>query len=194
VGRLRSAVFLDRDGTLNVKPAPHEYVRSVDEFSWLPGAVKALGRLARAGYVLTVVSNQRGIARGLVTWEALRAIEARIQHDLAAEDCSIAAFRYCPHELHANCPCRKPRPGMMHELAETLSLDLARSWAVGDCETDVEAGRAAGCRTALVGQERATAAADVGAPTLGAVASAILGEVQREGSRSLRSASNPATS
>jgi histidinol-phosphate phosphatase family protein len=194
VGRLRPAVFLDRDGTLNVKPAPHEYVRSVDEFSWLPGAVKALGRLARAGYVLTVVSNQRGIARGLVTWETVRAVEARIQRDLAAEDCSIAAFRYCPHDLDANCACRKPRPGMIYDLAEALSLDLPQSWVIGDCETDVEAGRAADCRTALIARDTATAVGDVVAPTLGTVISAIVGEVQRGGSSSPRAASNPATS
>jgi len=145
------AVFLDRDGTLNVRPAEHEYVRSVDDFHWLPGAVEGLARLQRAGYLLALVSNQQGVARGVVSTSTLRDIEARIQEDLSGVGCQIGAFRYCVHAAEDRCSCRKPEPGMLCELARELDLDLSRSWMVGDAESDVEAGRAAGCRTALLG-------------------------------------------
>jgi D-glycero-D-manno-heptose 1,7-bisphosphate phosphatase len=146
----RRAVFLDRDGTLNVRPAEHSYVETLEGFVWLPGAVEGASALARAGYVLAVASNQRGIARGLVSWSAIAAIEAEIQARLGEHGAQIAAFRYCPHELDEGCDCRKPAPGMLLALARELDVDLARSWMVGDSRSDVAAGRAAGCRTALI--------------------------------------------
>jgi D-glycero-D-manno-heptose 1,7-bisphosphate phosphatase len=167
----RKAIFLDRDGTLNVRAPEHEYVTSVRDFAWLPGAVEGVARLARAGYVLTVVSNQRGVARGLVTRETLREIEQRIQRDLVAEHCAIERFHYCFHESEDDCECRKPRPGMILDLAEELDLDLAASWVIGDTETDVAAGRAAGCLTALVGE--AEGDPDLVAPSLDAASAAI---------------------
>jgi D-glycero-D-manno-heptose 1,7-bisphosphate phosphatase len=167
VGSLsRRAVFLDRDGTLNVRPAEHAYLTSADEFEWLDGAVEALARLARGGFVLAVVSNQRGVARGLVTQEVLAEIERRMQEDLAAHGCRIEAFSYCPHDIEDRCGCRKPEPGMLLDVAEQLDLDLARSWMVGDTAADVQAGRAAGCRTALVAVAPGTATADVVVSTL----------------------------
>ena len=146
----RRAVFLDRDGTLNVRPAEHEYVTSLAAFTLLPGAIEGAVALARAGFLLAVVSNQRGLARGLVTEQTLRDIEAEIQSALAPHGVQITAFRYCPHELDANCECRKPRPGMILELAQTHGIDLASSWTIGDSPADVEAGRAAGTHTALI--------------------------------------------
>ena len=148
---MNRAVFLDRDGTLNVRPPVHEYVRDVDDFVWLPGSLEALARLAGAGYLLAVVSNQRGVARGLVTEDALRRVEHRMLHDLRAHGGRIDAFRYCVHDLAEGCDCRKPKPRMVLDLARELDLDLARSWMVGDSDDDVLAGQAAGCRTVLVG-------------------------------------------
>jgi histidinol-phosphate phosphatase family protein len=169
----RRAAFLDRDGTINVKAAEHEYIDSVDDFVWLPGAIDGIARLANAGYVLVVVSNQRGIARGLVQIEVLRAIEAKIQRDLAPRNCAIEAFRYCFHDVEDSCDCRKPRPGLITRAADDLALDLDDSWMIGDSETDVAAGKAAGCRTALIGAADANTAADVVAPSL-ARASALI--------------------
>ena len=152
MGRLtRPGVILDRDGTLNVRPREHEYVASEREFSWLPGAAESLCLLAQTGYVLAVASNQRGVARGLVTVETLHAIEERIQHELAGRSCKIDAFRYCVHDDADGCDCRKPRPGMIFALARELGLDLGRSWVIGDSTSDIRAGEAAGCRTALIG-------------------------------------------
>jgi D-glycero-D-manno-heptose 1,7-bisphosphate phosphatase len=181
VGSLsRRAVFLDRDGTLNERPPEHEYVSSEHDFAWLPGAREALARLARTGFVLAVASNQRGVARGLVTVAALHAVERKIQADLEPHGCRIEAFGYCLHDLDAGCACRKPRPGMLHDLAASLDLDLASSWMVGDAGSDVEAGRAAGCRTALVGAANARgAAADLVAPTLDETSRLIVASVGR---------------
>ena len=165
MGRLRAA-FLDRDGTLNVRPPPHEYVTTADAFEWLPGAREGVAGLARAGYVLTVVSNQRGVARSLLTMKTLRSIEERIQNSLRALGVQIAAFRYCVHDIEASCACRKPAPGLILELAQELELDIGRSWMIGDSETDVATGRRAGCRTALVGQITAPTDADVTGATL----------------------------
>jgi D-glycero-D-manno-heptose 1,7-bisphosphate phosphatase len=164
-GVTRRAVFLDRDGTLNVRPREHEYVTSDSEFVWLPGAREGLARLARAGFVLTVVSNQRGVARGIVTRAALAAIEQRIQCDLAACDCAVTAFRYCVHD-GAECECRKPKPGLVLDLARELDLDLAASWMIGDTEDDVAAGAAAGCTTVLLGDRGVATCADALAASL----------------------------
>jgi histidinol-phosphate phosphatase family protein len=167
VDRLRRpAAFLDRDGTLNVRPPEHEYLTSEREFVWLPGAAGGVARLARAGYALAVVSNQRGVARGLVTPDTLRAIERRIQLDLASLGCTIEAFRYCFHDEEDACDCRKPGSGMITRLAEELNIDLPRSWMIGDSESDILAGEGAGCRTGLVGQSPIDVAPDVVAPSL----------------------------
>jgi D-glycero-D-manno-heptose 1,7-bisphosphate phosphatase len=171
---LRAGVLLDRDGVLNVRPPNHRYVESVDAFEWLSGARAALGVLSRAGYPLAVVSNQRGIARGLVTWSTLRAIEARIQDDLAPFGAQVTGFYYCPHERDEGCGCRKPRPGLLLQAAGELQLNLALSTMIGDSEDDVKAGRAAGCYTILVGSTGSATAPDLVAPDLGSAARAII--------------------
>jgi histidinol-phosphate phosphatase family protein len=148
---MRPGVILDRDGTLNVRPREHEYVTSEREFTWLPGAAEGVCLLAQAGYVLAVASNQRGVARGLVTFATLRAIEERIRHELAGHGCKVDAFRYCVHDDGDGCDCRKPKPGMIFALARELGLDLRKSWVIGDSTSDIRAGLAAGCRTALIG-------------------------------------------
>jgi D-glycero-D-manno-heptose 1,7-bisphosphate phosphatase len=162
----RPAVFLDRDGTLNVRPPEHSYVCSADQFFWMPGAPVGAALLARAGYLLTVVSNQRGVARGLVRETSLKAIEARVQEGLNAYGCRIEAFRYCPHDVSDHCSCRKPRPGLVLGLAEELDLDLSRSWMIGDSKSDVLAGAAAGCRTILLADTSPDVPADVVVPSI----------------------------
>lgn len=144
------AVFLDRDGVLNERPPAHEYVTSADQFVWLPGARDAVARFKASGWKVAVVSNQRGVARGLVTFEVLAEIERKIQEDLGP-DAAIDGFYYCPHDLDEGCDCRKPRPGLLVRAAGDLGLDRAQSWMIGDEQSDVEAGRAAGCATILIG-------------------------------------------
>jgi D-glycero-D-manno-heptose 1,7-bisphosphate phosphatase len=159
----RAAAFLDRDGTLNERPEPHHWVTDMSEFRILPGTVEGLTRIARCNLALVVVSNQRGLTRGAVTQELLRATEAAIQRELAPHGVRIDGFYYCPHEVEANCECRKPKPGLLLRAAEDLGLDLSASWMIGDSQTDIQAGRAAGCKTLLLGSRdggSATAVAD----------------------------------
>jgi D-glycero-D-manno-heptose 1,7-bisphosphate phosphatase len=145
-----AAVFLDRDGVLNVRPPEHEYVTDASGFRWLTGAAEGVAALNRAGYRVIVVSNQRGVARGVVSSETLAAVEARVADDLRAAGGTIEAFYYCTHDLADDCDCRKPRPGLLLRAAAELDVDLGRSAMIGDSETDVEAGRAAGCATTIL--------------------------------------------
>jgi D-glycero-D-manno-heptose 1,7-bisphosphate phosphatase len=169
----RSAAFLDREGTVNVRPPPHEYVTRPEDFTWLPGAREGIVRLARSGYAVAIVSNQRGVARGLVSEWVVYEIENRIQRDLAHLGCRIEAFRYCFHDVDEGCECRKPRPGMLLDLAESLDLDLMRSWMIGDMESDVQAGKAAGCLTVRLAQPSVPTSADLVFPSLDQASRAI---------------------
>jgi histidinol-phosphate phosphatase family protein len=144
---VRPAVFLDRDGTINVRAAEHDYIRDPRDFRWLAGALEGMVQIARRGLPLVVISNQRGVSRGLVTPLTLRAIEALIQHEMESYGCHVDAFRYCLHDLSDRCDCRKPRPGLLRGAARDMQLDLGRSWMIGDGNEDVEAGHAAGCHT-----------------------------------------------
>ncbi len=146
---LRRAVFLDRDGTLNEDLG---YVHRKEDWRWLPGVVETLKRLHAAGWLLVVVSNQSGLARGMYAMDDLRALEDWLRADLAARGARIDAWYYCPHlpEITGPCACRKPEPGLLLRAAEDLHIDLAQSWMVGDRMRDVRAGLAAGCRCILL--------------------------------------------
>jgi histidinol-phosphate phosphatase family protein len=143
-----TTVFLDRDGVINVKAPPGQYTESWDEFSFLPGAVEAVGRLRAAGLKVVVVTNQRGVALGRMSAADVEAIhEAMI-------DAGVGVDRvyYCPHD-DGECDCRKPLPGMLERAArEVPGVSLGRAAAiVGDSETDMEAGRAVGAVLVKVG-------------------------------------------
>ena len=153
-GRSRRAVFLDRDGTLNVD---REYVGTPEDVELVPNAAEGARMLAGAGFVLVVVSNQSGIARGYFTDRAADAVDRRVADLLAAHGVTIAASYRCPHlpdaplpEFAIACDCRKPLPGLILRAAADLSLDVKRSWAIGDRPRDIAAGAAAGCRTIAV--------------------------------------------
>jgi D-glycero-D-manno-heptose 1,7-bisphosphate phosphatase len=131
-------------------------------------------RLARCGYTLVVVSNQRGIARGLVSQLVLDETEHALQSALSVHEVAISGFYYCPHELgDPDCDCRKPRPGLLTRAATDLDLELGASWTIGDSATDVEAGIAAGTRTAYVGSGGPPDGCDLTADTVGEVAQMI---------------------
>ena len=144
----RRAVFLDRDGVLNVAPVVDSVPRppaSVDDVELLPGVVEACRRLADAGWLLIVVTNQPDVARGTTTLAEVSAIGDRITADLPITEVVI-----CPHDDADDCACRKPRPGMLVDAAARHDVDLAHSVMVGDRWRDIEAGRAAGVRTVFV--------------------------------------------
>jgi D-glycero-D-manno-heptose 1,7-bisphosphate phosphatase len=145
MAELSSAVFLDRDGTLNRPADPGEYVCHPGALELLDGVADAVGLLRAAGYVCVVVSNQRGVGLGKMSEQQLTAVDDRL-HELVDIDASY----YCTHDLEQHCPCRKPRAGLLMRAASELKIDLARSWMIGDSDTDVAAGRSAGCRTIKV--------------------------------------------
>jgi histidinol-phosphate phosphatase family protein len=149
----RPAVILDRDGVLNVKAPQGQYVRSWREFQWLPGAIDAVRLLTQRGYTVVVITNQAGIARGMMTTEEVVTLHECMQKSLRSNGASVDAIYYCPHGWDAGCFCRKPQPGMLFQAQRDLNLDLTRTWVVGDDDRDLQAARAAGSPALLVTPE-----------------------------------------
>jgi D-glycero-D-manno-heptose 1,7-bisphosphate phosphatase len=147
------AVILDRDGVLNRKPPRAQYVRRWEEFQWLPGTIEALRLLKQARYKLIVVTNQPGIARGLMTEDDLEDIHTGMRTELSAAGAPLDAIYYCPHGWDEGCFCRKPQPGMLFQAQRDFHLDLTRTLFIGDDGRDVQAGQTAGCPTALVSEK-----------------------------------------
>ncbi len=169
------AVFLDRDGVIN-RPAPEGlYITSPDDLILLPGASEAISSLNQSGFRVIVITNQRGIARGLVAAEAVEQIHARLRQVVGESSGWIDHIYVCPHDYKDACECRKPKPGMLQQAAREYSLEMDRCWMVGDKDSDVEAGRAAGCRTILLGATQGSAA-DVAVKSLAAAVEHILGD------------------
>lgn len=128
-----------------------------DDVRLEPGALRGLGLLRAAGIALCVASNQPSAAKGFTTLGQLEAVEDRARTLLGSRGMTLDAWRRCPHhpegvvpDLAIRCQCRKPAPGMILEMARELDLELGESWMVGDSDVDIEAGRAAGCRTVLI--------------------------------------------
>jgi len=151
---MKPAFFLDRDGTLNEEV---DYLSDPEQLVLIPGAAAALARLNGLGVPVVVVTNQSGIGRGKYGWQDFAAVMNRMRALLAQENAWIDAVYASPHHEHAlgeyavaDHPERKPNPGMLLRAAEEHDLNLARSWMVGDKAIDLEAGRRAGCRVALV--------------------------------------------
>jgi len=144
---MKRAVFLDRDGVINRKAPEGAYVTRWEEFQFLPGAAQAISLLNRAGWSVIVISNQRCVAKGLLSVAELESIHRKMREALAGEGARLDGIYYCPHEKEPPCACRKPLPGMLLTAAEEHQIDLKSSWMVGDAESDMEAGKSAGCRT-----------------------------------------------
>lgn len=147
-------VFLDRDGTLNTKLSPGQYVVHPDQLELLPGAAGAVASLNRAGLLTCLVTNQRGVALGLMSGADLDAVHERLTALLAAEGGHLDAIYACLHDL-GQCSCRKPAPGLfLRARAERPEIDFARAVIVGDAATDMQAGRALGLRTVMIAGAR----------------------------------------
>lgn len=142
------AIFLDRDGTINVERA--DYVKSIDEFVLLPGALAALGSLATLSVPIIVVTNQSVIGRGIVTRTAVDAIHAHLCSVVRAVGGRIDAIYLCPHHPAMRCTCRKPNPGLLVAAAADFHLDLTHCVFIGDSVTDFSAARTVGCRPVLL--------------------------------------------
>lgn len=142
------AIFLDRDGTLNVERA--DYVKSVDELVLLPGAVAALGSLSAFTVPIILITNQSVIGRGIVDRATVDAIHAHLRTQVRAGGGRLDAIYVCPHHPDAHCGCRKPQPGMLLAAAADFQLDLTRCIFIGDSLSDYAAARAVGCQPVLV--------------------------------------------
>jgi D,D-heptose 1,7-bisphosphate phosphatase len=154
----RAAVFLDRDGVLNVE---RDHILKADDLELLPGAAEAIRRINRSEYLAVLTTNQPAIAKGWLSEAELRRIHGKLETLLGADGAFLDRIYYCPHhpekgfegerpDYKIPCNCRKPAPGMIFAAREEMNIDLARSWMIGDRTADIAAGARAGCRTILV--------------------------------------------
>lgn len=153
-GGQRKALFLDRDGVINVN---HGYVHTVAKTDWVEGIFELCKAARQAGFVLVVVTNQAGIARGNYSEEEFLAYTRWMHAEFAARGTPLAATYYCPHhpqgvleQYRAECACRKPGPAMILAAADALDINLGESWLMGDKPSDMAAAKAAGMRRALL--------------------------------------------
>ena len=157
------AVFLDRDGVIN-ELVYHQEQEVIDspftpgQFKLIPGVTEALKALHSAGYLTILVSNQPGIAKGHMTAKNLELIKQKMSSELNREGAALDGEYYCLHHPEAlvekyrvACDCRKPLPGLLFKAAQEKNIDLKESWIIGDNLSDIQAGKAAGCRTILIG-------------------------------------------
>jgi len=147
---MTKAILLDRDGVINKKASKGDYIKSEEAFEWLPGAKEAIKVFKERGHLVLVISNQRGIARGLMTQEDVGEIHDSIQQDLGKIGARIDRFYYCPHDDKDNCSCRKPKTGLIEKALEEFHFEPKESFLVGDAETDIEMGKKMGLKTILV--------------------------------------------
>lgn len=150
---MNRAVFMDRDGTINIEK---EYLYQAADFEFIQGAPEAIRLLNQAGIMVVVVTNQSGIARGYYTEEDVENLHRHIATELGGSGAHVDAWLYCPHHPAGRgsyalpCRCRKPLPGMLRDAARRYDINLEKSTMIGDKRADIEAGLAAGCHTVLV--------------------------------------------
>lgn len=142
-GAMSRAVFLDRDGTINEDPG---YLNSPDLLKLLPHVGEALALLKKAGFKLIVVSNQSGVGRGLIDPKVIPQIHSKLSVLLGPSQVQIDHYELCFHRPEEDCQCRKPKPKLILDAATELGVDLLSSYMVGDKLSDLQAGRAAGCK------------------------------------------------
>lgn len=154
---MQKLIILDRDGVINQDS--DDYIKSVDEFIPIPGSLEAIARLCQAGFSVMVATNQSGISRQFFTLDTLKAMHDKLQSLLAPLGGKVERFYFCPHGPDEHCDCRKPKAGMIRQIAKDFftgldannqSQQLANVFVVGDSLRDLEAGSAAGAKIALV--------------------------------------------
>jgi len=149
----RPTIFLDRDGVLNKKMPRAEYVGTWNQWEWLPGAREALRIFKEADYRVIVITNQPGIARGVMTPSQLEEIHDKMKAEAIQSDGRIDAVYHCPHDWEEGCECRKPKAGLLYQAQRGFNLDLTRTYFIGDDERDQQAAERAGCPWALVSEK-----------------------------------------
>ena len=147
----KAAVFLDRDGTVN---RDNGYVYRMEDWEWIPGAIDAIASFNKAGFLVIIITNQAGIARGYYDEAALTNLHTKINEELNSHGAAIDGFYHCPHHPDfgavRQCECRKPMPGMIYAASKDFNIDLGRSWLIGDKASDIQAGLSAGVNPILV--------------------------------------------
>lgn len=146
--RLDKVVFLDRDGVINRDSV--DYVKSWQEFEFLPGSLEAIRRLTENGFCIIIITNQSAINRKIFTYDTLTAIHSRMLEAVRSNGGRITDIFFCPHAPQENCDCRKPKPGMILKARQKYNIDLAAAFMVGDNVKDIECARNAGCGRALL--------------------------------------------
>ena len=147
----RGCVFLDRDGVINAKPPGETYVRRWEEFEWIPGIVDWIRLFNVLGYLVVVITNQRGVARGVLSRDAVETIHRNMVEHLLQWGARVDDVLYCPHDEYS-CECRKPRPGLILQAQKKWAIDLSRSLLIGDSEPDRRLAEAVGIPFVLVDQ------------------------------------------
>ena len=141
-------IVLDRDGVINEDR--DDYIKTPDEWVAVPGALEAIARLTKAGYEIAVATNQSGVGRGLYTLDTMHAIHNKMLDQVTAAGGRIAAIFFCPHTPEAHCDCRKPKPGMLEDIAHRFNVDLTDVPCVGDSLRDLQAAESVGAQPILV--------------------------------------------
>lgn len=144
------AIFLDRDGVINRDPGFGDYVKSWEEFQFLPGAVEAIRLLTENGYEIFVFSNQAGVGKGLYSEKALDDITRNMLKEIEKGGGRIRAVLYCTHIPEGDCDCRKPKIGLIRKATKGLDIDFKNTYFIGDSRRDIEAGDTMGCKTILL--------------------------------------------
>lgn len=147
---MNKAIFLDRDGVINKKAKEHDYIKSWDEFTLLPDVAAAIKLIHKLGYLVIVISNQRGVARGIMTTEAVNKIHEKLNRLLRQYGAKMNAFYWCGHDYEDQCECRKPSPGLILKAAKDFDIDLKNSWLIGDSENDRLCAEDAGARAKII--------------------------------------------
>ena len=145
---MEKAVFLDRDGVINVDK---EYLYKPEDFEFINGAPEAIRLMNKLGYKVVVVSNQSGVARGFFTVDDVVKLHKHIDRELKKYEAYIDAYYFCPHhpDFGSECDCRKPKTGLIEQAVRDFNIDLAKSWMIGDKASDVECAENAGVKPIL---------------------------------------------
>ncbi len=145
---MKKLIILDRDGVINYDS--NDYIKNPDEWRAIPGSLEAIAELNRAGYRVVVASNQSGIGRGFYDVPMLNKIHEKMAHELKLVGGYVDEVFYCPHLARDHCSCRKPQPGLLHQIQKKYQMNLADVFFIGDKWTDIEAAKSAGCKPLLI--------------------------------------------
>lgn len=167
------AVFLDRDGTITVGTPTYERVDSLDKVQLLPKTLEAMQLLATMDYSVFIITNQAGLAEGLISWDEFNAINDKVLSLIGSTGIKVLKTYVCPHGENNACECRKPKPKMLFDAAKEYDIDLANSWMIGDRPSDVMTGVNAGTKTILVKTGVPTVESDQATATLPSLLEAV---------------------